>query len=548
MTLSGVKTAQILVVDDDSGFQQVIYAILSRNGYQVATAGSAAEGIALAKTQFYNVAILDISLPDISGTEVLTRLLEINPDLMAIMLTGYSSLQSAIQSLNSGAFAYLEKPIDPERLLAVISQGLDKQRLVMENHRLVLELAQRNRETSILLSVSQAVAQSLDLEQILESALQQVSRSLSIDASFVHLIEGNRLVLKGCYGLSPKTAALMQPISLEDGILGDIFKRAEPQVANPINPDETIDLEPLARDGYQNYAGVPLTMAGKSMGVIGVTSRSGSDFSARQMELLGAIGREISIAVRNAQLYEEASSARSLRDLDEMRSQFLGTISHELRTPLASIKGYASTILQPDVAFDEATMLEFVQIIDKEADSLGRLIDELLVMSRLESGTLEVSKKCCHINEVVAAISDRLEHLSVKHRLRIALAGNLPVVTLDEQRIQEVITNLVENATKYSPDGTEIIIRGSQRDNEVTISVSDCGNGIPPEYHQKIFERFCRVNQPNAGKRSGAGLGLCICRGIVEAHGGRIWVESKPGKGAKFSFTLPLVEELVAYG
>jgi K+-sensing histidine kinase KdpD len=266
------------------------------------------------------------------------------------------------------------------------------------------------------------------------------------------------------------------------------------------------------------------------------------------MELFCAIGREISIAVRNAQLYEEASSARALKELDALRSQFLATVSHELRTPLASIKGYASTILQPDVAFDGETLLEFVQIIDKEADSLGRLIDELLVMSRLESGTLEVKCEYRSLNEVVTSIRDRLEHLSVKHRLRITVASDLPPVTIDEDRIREVITNLVENAVKYSPEGKEISIKGSRNGNEVIISVADSGIGIPQAYHEKIFDRFCQVNNALTGKRSGAGLGLCICRGIVEAHGGKIWVESEPGKGAKFSFSLPLAEELVAYG
>ena len=132
MTPDKAKAFQILVVDDDPGFRQVVEVILRKNNYQVATVATAEEAMTLARKQFYNVAILDISLPDMPGTEVLTELLEIHPDLMAIMLTGYSSLQSAVQSLNRGAFAYLEKPLEPERLLSVITQGLDKQRLILE--------------------------------------------------------------------------------------------------------------------------------------------------------------------------------------------------------------------------------------------------------------------------------------------------------------------------------------------------------------------------------------------------------------------------------
>lgn len=548
MTPDKAKAFQILVVDDDPGFRQVVEVILRKNNYQVATVATAEEAMTLARKQFYNVAILDISLPDMPGTEVLTELLEIHPDLMAIMLTGYSSLQSAVQSLNRGAFAYLEKPLEPERLLSVITQGLDKQRLILENRHLVQELAQRNYEASILLSVSQAVAQSLDLEQILESALWQVSRSLHVGTSMVHLYEDDHLVLKGHYGLSPEITERLKTTEIEGGIMGNIFQRSEPEIINQLNPDEARDLFPLAQEGYQSYAGIPLTMAGVNVGVMGIADRTNTEFSARQMELFYAIGREISIAVRNAQLYEEASSARALKELDALRTQILATVSHELRTPLASIKGYASTILQPDVTFDGETMLEFVQIIDNEADSLGRLIDELLVMSRLESGTLEVKCECRKLSDVVTSIRDRLEHLAVKHRLRISVSSNLPPVTIDEDRIWEVITNLVENAVKYTPEGKEISIKGIRNDKDVVISVADSGIGIPQAYHQKIFDRFCQVTDTLIGKRSGAGLGLCICRGIVEAHGGKIWVESEPGKGAKFSFSLPLAEELVVYG
>ena len=196
----------ILVVDDDLDFLGIIKRILGSKGYEVATASSAGEAITLTKERFYNAAILDISLPDADGTELLSRLLEMHPDIIAIMLTGHSSVQNAVKSLNRGAFAYLEKPLDPENLLSVISRGLEKQRLVFENRQLMEELEQRNRITNTLLGVSQAVSQSLDLQQIIDSALEKVAQSTGIEAGFVYLYKNDRLVLMGYHGFSPKNS------------------------------------------------------------------------------------------------------------------------------------------------------------------------------------------------------------------------------------------------------------------------------------------------------------------------------------------------------
>jgi two-component system sensor histidine kinase KdpD len=253
------------------------------------------------------------------------------------------------------------------------------------------------------------------------------------------------------------------------------------------------------------------------------------------------MGREIAIAVRNAQLYEEASSSKALRELDTMRTEFLANVSHELRTPLAVIKGSANSLLQPDVIFDEETRREFLVSIDKDADTLTHLVDDLLMMSRLEADALEVNRKPRSLAEIFDTVKDRLESLTIKHRLRINIPEGTPPVVADDVRIGEVLTNLVDNAVKFSDDSTMIKIEVRRALNEVIISVTDEGIGIPPELHEKVFERFFQGNGRKTSRRKGTGLGLAICRGIIEAHGGKIWVESKPGRGSKFSFSLPVV-------
>ena len=529
----------ILVVDDDLDFLGIIKRILQAKGYDVETVSSAGEAISRVKERFYNVAILDISLPDTDGTELLSILLDMHPDIIAIMLTGHSSVQNAMLSLNRGAFAYLEKPLDPEHLLSVIDRGLEKQRLVFENRQLMGRLAQHNRETGILLDVSQAASQSLDLQQIIDSALERVNESMDVEASCVHLFEDGRLVLEGYHGLTPQMAEEIKQIEVDEGIIGRIFKQAEPIIISKIDADAEPSLASLAREGYQSYAGAPLTIVGESIGVIGVAACSERSFTDNEVGLLAAMGREISIAVRNSQLYEEASSAKALRELDAMRTEFLANVSHELRTPLAVIKGSASSLLQPDVSFDEQTWRDFLQTIDNDFDKLSRLVEDLLMMSRLEAGALEVRRERHSLAKVVESVRDRLDNLAARHQFRVDIPPSLPPVLIDDGRISEVLTNLVENAVKYSEEGTKITLQASPNSKDVIVSVSDEGSGIPPELHQKVFDRFYQADNSGKGHRKGTGLGLSICRGIVEAHGGRIWVENEPEKGAKFSFSIP---------
>jgi two-component system sensor histidine kinase KdpD len=232
-----------------------------------------------------------------------------------------------------------------------------------------------------------------------------------------------------------------------------------------------------------------------------------------------------------------------MKQVDLLRSNLLANVSHELRTPLSVIKGFTSTMRRKDVKWSAKQREDFLQIMDEETDRLTRLISDILDMSRLDAGALKLKQGKYLVSEIVGSVKGRLEVLTAHHRLEINVPEKLPAIFVDEMRIGQVISNLVENAVKFSLANSVITIAARLKNNNIVISVTDHGEGMPKEVMEKLFNRFYQADNVVTGQRSGTGLGLSICRGIIENHGGKIWVESKVQEGSKFSFSLPIVGE-----
>ncbi|HET7341408.1 MAG TPA: ATP-binding protein, partial [Methylomirabilota bacterium] len=210
-----------------------------------------------------------------------------------------------------------------------------------------------------------------------------------------------------------------------------------------------------------------------------------------------------------------------------------------LRTPLATITGAVSTILDAGGGLDERTRRELLESVREEGDRLNRLVQNLLEMTRLESGALQLRREPHPMEEVIGAALGRFGKRLSDRRLTTRVPADLPMVPMDDVLIEQVLFNLLDNALKYTPAGSPIEIIATATDQNVTVEIADHGPGLPPGEQDRIFEKFYRA-QPTAGR--GAGLGLAICRGIVRAHGGRIWAQNLPGGGVAFLFTLPLGE------
>jgi two-component system, OmpR family, sensor histidine kinase KdpD len=242
--------------------------------------------------------------------------------------------------------------------------------------------------------------------------------------------------------------------------------------------------------------------------------------------------------IERARLRNENMQVELLRRTDALRAALISSVSHDLRTPLSSIKAAASSLLQEDVKWDEEARRSFALAIEHEADRLNRLVENLLDMSRIEGGALKPEKEWYPVEELIHDVLGRMQPLLQERKVETDLPENLPPVELDYLQIDQVLTNLIENAIRYTPASSPIEVSAQIKGNEMVICVADRGPGIPPADRERVFDKFYRV-QRVAARSTGSGLGLAVCKGLVEAHGGHIWVENREGGGAIFCFTLP---------
>ena len=246
--------------------------------------------------------------------------------------------------------------------------------------------------------------------------------------------------------------------------------------------------------------------------------------------------------IERARLRRESLQIELLKRTDALRAALLSSVSHDLRTPLSSIKAAASSLLQEDVQWDEEARRSFALAIEHEADRLNRLVGNLLDMSRIEGGALKPEKEWYPVDELIHDVLDHMQPVLQGRTVQTHLPDDLPPVELDYLQMDQVLTNLIENAVRYTPPESPIEVSAQIDGEQMVISVADRGPGIPQADKERVFDKFYRVlgTQRNAATVPGSGLGLAVSKGLVEAHGGHIWVEDRPGGGSIFRFTLPV--------
>ncbi|HWQ16171.1 MAG TPA: response regulator [Roseiflexaceae bacterium] len=312
----------------------------------------------------------------------------------------------------------------------------------------------------------------------------------------------------------------------------------------PLAPDAPLDPHPLAGRAFLP-GGQPCPPGDLPLAA---TVRDGTE---RRGELVVALpdGQRVPVYVTSVPLHDEDGALRGavavlqdlrqLREVERLKSDFVALVSHELRTPLAAIKGASETIRRGVAARDPARVREFMQIIDEQSDRLQELIDNLLSLSQLEAGALRLRREQIPLPPLIQSVLRRQRERAGGLRLQADLPAHLPPVSADPRRIEQVLSNLIDNARKFSPAGGVITVCATLDGGMVRVGVRDQGPGIAPSERERIFERFYQSAQPATRSVGGTGMGLAICKALVEAHGGQIWAERAPGGGALLQFTLP---------
>jgi two-component system sensor histidine kinase KdpD len=283
---------------------------------------------------------------------------------------------------------------------------------------------------------------------------------------------------------------------------------------------------------------LPLRASHGAVGVLGVLpNEPWRSIGTERLHLLEAFAGLVALAVERVELAGEAARIRIQMETERLRSSLLSAVSHDLRTPLAVITGGASTLLDSGQSLDPKTRRELLVSILDESDHLNRLVANLLDMTRLEAGALELRKEWQSVEEIVGAALGRMSRQLQDHPVVTHLQGEMPFVPMDDLLIEQVFVNLLENAAKYAPPASPIELKAVMDEGQLVVEVADRGPGLPPDDLDRVFEKFYRST--NSAGRPGAGLGLAICRGIVELHGGTITAENRNGGGAVFRFSLP---------
>jgi hypothetical protein len=405
-------------------------------------------------------------------------------------------------------------------------------------------MTSREKELKTLLAITHQINAGLTVEEVLDYAYKTLHVIIPYDRIGFTLLEENDTVLRSYWSCSKASVIKIgkgYTAAMKGSSLEKVLRTREPRILNDLeaylkdHPDSK-STKDIVEEGMRSSLTCPLIASGKPIGFLFFSSREPYQYQDAHVGLFREIAGQLALTLEKSRLYEQVVQFNNLKN------KFLGIAAHDLRSPIANIKGYADLFTDGLIGRLDATQKESIRTIARLCDKMLALINDLLDVSAIESGHLAMEKREVDLGTYLAGVhrDNALMARSKSIELTLEVPEALPEVLMDPNRIDQVINNLITNAIKFSAPRSRIVLRAVLSEGAVAISVTDQGQGIPRKEMSKMFQYFGRTSVlPTAGEKS-TGLGLAIAKRMVEAHGGKIGVESEPGKGSTFTFTLPL--------
>ncbi len=482
-------TPQIMVIDDEKRIRDVCYSMLTQEGFHVDRAENGEAGLEMLKVGHYDIVLLDLMMPGLSGLEVLPQVRNISPETVIIVITGYATIEHSIDAMKNGAFDFIPKPFSPQDLRMV-------------------------------------VAKALRFMQTLQDIATEKSRMRTI---FDHLADG---VLTTD---NTKKAALVNPAFLTMNHYSGWEAVGRP-VADIIEHEKVLEMidRCLEMSEKENAEITDEVVCIPKKGSADCGDEEEKIIGVRCVPFRGRMGRNMG-AVTVMQ------DITAIKKMDQLKSDFVSMVAHEIKSPMNSILMQLKIIMDGLAGDVSEKQTEILSRASSKINSLIDLSTELLDLAKIESGLINQEKERLDIADLLAEqVKLHKDKASSQGIVLIQdVDADLPPVTGNRINIDEVISNLIENAIRYSPQGGDIIVSADCKNDYLRIHVKDSGIGISKEDQDRIFDRFYRVKNEKTRYITGTGLGLAIVKSIVEAHNGMIHVESESGKGSRFTISLP---------
>ena len=458
-----------------------------------------------------------------------------------------------------GVMSLARQRVEPftEQQIELVKTFADQAVIAIENARLLNELRNRTDELGRSVSelqalgeVSQAVNSTLDLETVLSTIVAKAVQLSGTEAGAIYGYDeqAREFRLRATYGMDQDLidALTQRHIGLDDPNVREALAQREPTQIADLSKEAPSELNDIVlRAGYRARMVAPLMRGEEIVGTLVVRRRTPGEFAKNTVDLIKTFAAQSALAIQNARLFHEIEDkSRQLEEASQHKSQFLANMSHELRTPLNAILGY--TELMADGAYGEPSekMLGILKRLEANGRHLLGLINDVLDLSKIEAGQLVLELSDYSVQDIAQTVRSTLEPLAADKKLgfKVEVAPQLPPGRGDGRRLTQVLINLVGNAIKFT-DAGEVAIKAEAHNGSFHVSVRDTGPGISSADQARLFQEFQQADNAITKKKGGTGLGLAISKRIIEMHGGKIWVESQPGQGSTFAFTLPVIVE-----